>query len=99
MGMKEDFIDLNVEELQLNPVSASDDEEILTGNNVFNPHPDDVEAIDEVRSDEEDEIVVGEIATGDDWQRAIKHLNVRIGELEREVERLAEKIEELKKGK
>ena len=77
---------MNVEELDLPQADVADDEEIVTGNNVFNGE---VDALEEVRAGLDEEIVSGEVETGEDWHRAVKHLNARIGELEEEVARLA----------
>ena len=73
------------------------DEEIVSGNNVFQGEAEAVGTLDEVRADVDEEIVVGDINAGEDWQRAVKHLNARIGELEEEVARLAAMVGELRK--
>ena len=96
LGMKEDWTDLNVEALELPPAAETDDVEILSSSSVFNPDADDIEAVDEVPSADDEEIVVGDIAA-EDWHRAVKHLNRRVGELEEQVARLEAMLRDLRK--
>ena len=94
--MKEEVFDINAEELA--PVEGlADEEEIVSGNNVFHGDMEDVDALEEVHADVDEEIVVGDIATAEDWHRAVKHLNARIGELEVEIASLKHMLEEIKK--
>ena len=96
-GMKDEVFDINAEELTLPDVPA-DEGEILSGDDVFHADLGEMETLEEVHADVDEEIVVGDVATAEDWHRAVKHLNARIGELEMEIAQLRRLIEELKKG-
>jgi hypothetical protein len=82
--------DMDSEALAI-PDAQEDKEEIVTEHNVFGNDLADVEAVAEVHAGSEETIVYTDVEEHNSWQRVVKHLNQRIGELE---ERLA-KLEAL----
>ena len=94
--MKDDWNDMNVEELAPTPAD-NDEEEIVLGGAVVGADFASAEVLEEVRNEKDEEIQVGEMEERDDWHRAVKHLNRRIGELEEAVAELRAALAALSK--